>query len=597
MNANYSLTWDLDALFPGGSASPEFAAFASEAEAECARLLRELQADGEAAATEERLSDWTNRLQDALARCREADAFVGCLTSQNTADKKAVGWTERIQTLYARFKQASDLFEAKLAAVPEKEWEAWTGRSELAGIRFPLNEKREFVKDKLPPALEAVAGELAIDGYHGWSEHYNTIVGRISIPWEENGETALLSVSQAANKLTDSKPEIRVAMAAKWEEAWAGQADLAADALNRIAGFRLKLYGLRGWSDVLKEPLAINRMSGKTLAAMWSAVEGGIEPLKKYLALKARLQGKSKPGWNDASAPIASSGSKIAYGEAADLILEAFGKFSPNMERLARRAFDERWIEAEDRSGKRPGGFCTSFPFGKASRIFMTYSGTPDNVSTLAHELGHAYHSELVQHLPPLAQEYAMNVAETASTFAEAIVSDELLRRASGDEEKLAMLDGRLERAVAFCMNIRARFLFETRFYERRASGMLEASELSELMERAQKEAFGDALESWHPHFWASKLHFYFSDVPFYNFPYTFGYLFSTGLAAVAEREGASFAERYDALLRDTGVMTVEELASRHLGVRLDEPGFWNDAVARAVSDVEAFAALCDKIG
>lgn len=259
---------------------------------------------------------------------------------------------------------------------------------------------------------------------------------------------------------------------------------------------------------------------------------------------------------------------------------------------LAETAFEHNWIEAEDRSGKRPGGFCTSFPISGLSRIFMTYSGTPGNVSTLAHELGHAYHGALVKELPALAQEYAMNVAETASTFAEAIVGDALLQRAQNDEEKLALLDDRLQRAVAFCMNIRARFLFETRFYDRRASGMLEAEELSELMVAAQKEAFGDALGSWHPHFWASKLHFYLTDVPFYNFPYTFGYLFSAGLVAVAERDGASFSKRYDELLRDTGVMTVEQLASHHLGVALDQSQFWKDAVARVVADVELFTEL-----
>jgi oligoendopeptidase F len=142
-------------------------------------------------------------------------------------------------------------------------------------------------------------------------------------------------------------------------------------------------------------------------------------------------------------------------------------------------------------------------------------------------------------------------------------------------------------------MNIRARFLFETRFYDRRQTGMLETSELNELMLDAQKEAFGNALETWHPHFWAAKMHFYLTDVPFYNFPYTFGYLFSTGLVAVAEREGASFIERYDQLLRDTGIMTVEQLAFHHLGVALDDPRFWQDAVARVVADVEEFAELC----
>ncbi|MFC4597075.1 M3 family oligoendopeptidase [Cohnella hongkongensis] len=586
--------WNLESLFAGGSSSLEFAAFVAEAEAGCDALLNELRESGDSAPNAERLSAWTAKLQDALARLKEADSFVACLTAQNVGDKRAVGWTERIQTLSSRYRQASDLFDAKLALAADSDWRSWTAdRPDLAAVAFSLNEKRGFAKEKLPPALEAVASELAVDGYHGWGEHYNTIVGRISIPWEEGGETIPLSAGQAANKLDDPSQAVRDVMAAKWEKAWGAQADLGADALNRIAGFRLKLYRLRGWGDPLKEPLAINRMTRRTLDAMWTAVEGSISPLQRYLALKARLLGKMRLGWHDVGAPVASASSRIGYEEAAGLITEAFSRFSPEMAELARTAFTDRWIEAEDRPGKRPGGFCTSFPIGRQSRIFMTYSGTPGNVSTLAHELGHAYHARLVQQLPPLAQEYAMNVAETASTFAEEIVSDALLRRAGSDGEKLALLDERLQRAVAFCMNIRARFLFETRFYARRASGMLEAAELSELMEGAQKEAFGGALGSWHPHFWASKLHFYLTDVPFYNFPYTFGYLFSTGLAAAAEREGPSFGRRYDDLLRDTAAMTVEELALRHLNVRLDEPHFWESAVARAVADVDAFAALC----
>ncbi|MNM66978.1 hypothetical protein D3C81_784880 [compost metagenome] len=141
-------------------------------------------------------------------------------------------------------------------------------------------------------------------------------------------------------------------------------------------------------------------------------------------------------------------------------------------------------------------------------------------------------------------------------------------------------------------MNIHARFLFETRFYEKRQQGVLDAAELSELMEEAQREAFQEALGSYHPHFWASKLHFYITDVPFYNFPYTFGYMFSTGLYALAQREGQSFAAKYDALLRDTGRMTVEELAAKHLGVDLTKPDFWREAMAVNVADVDAFLEL-----
>lgn len=592
MAETLSQKWDLDVIFEGGSESPAFAAFVAQTEELIAKLLGELKKSGDEEPGTEQLDKWTAALQEAHVRVRQAGSFVGCLTSQNMGDKRAVAWTEKVQTAEARYKQASDLFDVKLAAVPEERFASWSASPEQADIAFPLRERREAIRDKLQPELEALASELAIDGYQGWGEHYQTIVGRIAIPWEEGGESVTLSAGQAANKLNHPKQDVRDKMAGLWEEAWGGQADLSADTLNRLAGFRLKLYGRRGWFDPLYEPLKINRMSRETLEAMWNAVAGGIEPLKRYLSAKARVLGKEKLGWHDVSAPVAADAPTIPYEEAAVLIGEAFRAFSPNLAALAKRAFDERWIEAEDRAGKRPGGFCTDLPLNRQTRIFMTYSGTADNVSTLAHELGHAYHTSLVDGLKPLAQDYAMNVAETASTFAEALVSDELLRRAGSDAAKLSLLDERLQNAVAFFMNIRARFLFETRFYARRAEGMLDAAQISELMVEAQREAFGDALGSWHPHFWASKLHFYITDVPFYNFPYTFGYLFSTGIGAVAEAEGPSFASRYDDLLRDTGLMTVEELASRHLGVDLRKPDFWQAAVRRAVADVDRFEQL-----
>lgn len=593
MANNYSQTWNLDSIFPGGSSSPQFASFMEETESTVSRLLKALQDIGQESANNETLTEWTSTLQDVLSRFTQAEAFVSCLAAQDMGDKRAVAWTERVQTLSARFNQVLDLYDAQLAAVSQDRWKEWIADPRRSVIAFPLSERREAVKDKMPPALEAVASELAVNGYHGWGEHYNTIVGRISIPWEQNGATVSLSAGQAFNKLEDPDPAVRRLMSARWEEAWDGQADLCSDSLNRLAGFRLKLYGMRGWDDPLREPLKINRMSRETLDAMWSAVAEGLAPLKRYLDLKARRMGKDRLAWHDVDAPIASTQSKIPFDEAAQLIIDAFGQFSPEMARFAQRAFDQRWIEAEDRAGKRPGGFCTSLPRSGESRIFMTYSGTPGNVSTLAHELGHAYHSSLVMDLPPFAQGYAMNVAETASTFAEALVNEALLRRSTSDEEKLALLDDSLQRAVAFCMNIRARFIFENRFYERRASGMVEAAELNELMTAAQKEAYGDVLGNWHPHFWASKMHFYLTDVPFYNFPYTFGYLFSTGLVAVAEREGDSFRERYDRLLRDTGVMTVEGLASSHLGVSLERLDFWKQAMSRVAAHVDAFEKLC----
>ncbi|WP_324718051.1 M3 family metallopeptidase [Carboxydochorda subterranea] len=298
------------------------------------------------------------------------------------------------------------------------------------------------------------------------------------------------------------------------------------------------------------------------------------------------------PAWHDVSAPLAVHERRWGFDEAAAFVTEQFESFSPDMARLARRAFEGRWIEAEDRPGKRAGGFCTSFPIARQSRIFMTFAGMPANVETLAHELGHAFHHSVVEDLPPLVQHYPMSLAETASTFAELVVSEGAIRQAESPHERIALLDRRLSAATDYLMNIRARFLFETAFYREREQGQVSVARLNALMEQAQKEAYRHALSSYHPHFWASKLHFYLTGHPFYNFPYTFGFLFSHGVYARARSEGSRFASTYAALLRDTGRMTVEELARRHLGADLTRRAFWDEACAAAVAPLDDFLRL-----
>jgi oligoendopeptidase F len=187
-----------------------------------------------------------------------------------------------------------------------------------------------------------------------------------------------------------------------------------------------------------------------------------------------------------------------------------------------------------------------------------------------------------------------MSVAETASTFNESIVNDASLKAAADDQERLSLLASRLNDAAAFLMNINARYIFETNFFEQRAKKSLSVNELSELMVSSQKQAFKDGLADYHPLFWASKLHFYVTGAPFYNFPYTFGYLFSNGVYAQALAEGPSFADNYIALLRDTGSMNTEDLARTHLGVDLTQPEFWENAVDRALADVDEFVTLAD---
>ncbi|WP_433944044.1 M3 family oligoendopeptidase [Paenibacillus sp. SN-8-1] len=592
-----SLTWDLESLFPGGSSSAEFKAFLSKLEQDIVKLgqqVKELEAPKTVQDTAS-LDSFIDSLQSAYSRITEAGSFVGCLTAQDTTDKKAVQLSGKVTSLRAALQGLSTVFESILRATEDEVFAEWIKRPEIAPIAFSLNESRERTREKLPPEQESLVLDLAVDGYHGWGEHYDTIVSKVSIPFkEDNGEEVALSAGQAHNKLHSRSREVREETFEKWENAWEEVSDYCADTLNRLAGFRLKLYEKRGWDQVLKEPLSINRMSQATLDTMWAVISQNKPVFVKYLERKAKLLGVERLSWADVEAPLGSVDTKIEYNDAAEEIVKEFRTFSPKLADFTVDAFNKNWIEAEDRKGKRPGGFCTSLIESKQTRIFMTYSGTASNVSTLAHELGHAYHQHVMDDLPTFNQNYAMNVAETASTFAEMILADAQVKNAASKEEKITLLEDKIQRSVAFFMNIHARFLFETRFYEKRKEGLLNAEEISALMVEAQQEAYEGALASYHPHFWASKLHFYITDVPFYNFPYTFGYLFSTGIFARAQREGDAFAEKYDALLRDTGRMTVEDLAKKHLNVDLTQPDFWQEAVSLAVADVEMFLEMTE---
>ncbi|MDN3018618.1 M3 family oligoendopeptidase [Paenibacillus sp. BSR1-1] len=592
--STYLDVWNLEVFFKGGSASPEFADHLNQT----AELIQIFQS---------KVDNWTplNTMEDqkylqelledfehAAKKLRQAGAFVGCLQAQNTEDKKAFNLESKVTSLSAAFQTALSAFDGLLTSIKDEVWSQLLSDAILNELSFVLTERRERAKDKLSKEEEALISALGVDGYHSWGQLYDLIVGKIKIPVQENGDEKLLSVGQAFNKFASPDRGLRASVFKNWEKAWGDQSDFLAKTLNHLSGFRLNVYQKRGWEEVLKEPLSINRMEKETLEAMWAVISENKQKLVTYLERKAKLLGLKKLSWFDLDAPFGKTASKLSYQEGAEFIEQNFALFGEKMAAFAKKAFEEQWIEAEDRPGKAPGGFCTFFPESDQSRIFMTYSGTPSNVSTLAHELGHGFHTFAMKGVQHLNRNYAMNVAETASTFAEMIVADAAVKNAKDHEEKLVLLDDKIQRTVALLMNIHARFLFETRFYEERKQGPVAVERLNELMLEAQKEAYCDALEEYHPLFWASKLHFFITGVPFYNFPYTFGYLFSLGIYAQALEEGKGYEEKYIALLRDTASMSVEDLAKKHLQVDLTEKDFWEKAVQICMDDVDEFLEL-----
>lgn len=596
-----SMNWNMEAVFKGGSHSQDLQqkiADIKQAIGEALTGIKEWDYETDQPSYDG-LRSYLKKREMILNGFSEAGTFARGLASADAKDTQAAKVVNQLSMVVSQMSEAETLFMKKIKDMPDAEWENLLAQDGFKESAFPLNERRENGKKLLSEAEEKVIQKLSLDGIKGFGNMYQSLVTSISIPFEVDGEVKKLSAGQAHNILNGANdPKERHKMLDAWEKVWKEKAPLFADTLNHLAGFRLQTYDLRGEEDYMNPPLEYNRMEKETLDTMWDTITDNKPHVVDFLNRKAKLMNQDKLTWADVTAPV-SVGSYVpktySFEEAQDFVLEHFGSFSTEMKNLAKRAFDENWVEAEDRDGKRPGAYCANLPESEQSRIFMTFSGSSNNVSTLAHELGHAFHSHVMRDLPQLNRGYAMNVAETASTFCELLISDATVDAAASKEEKIALLDSKISRAAIMFMDIHSRYLFENRFYARRQEGLVDEQELCDLMEQAQKDAFQDSLETYHPMFWASKLHFYSTGISFYNFPYTFGFLFSLGIYSKAKEEGPSFENNYRNLLRDTGSMTTEDLASKHLGVDLTQPDFWQAAIDEIKKDIDEYMTLTEE--
>ena len=595
----YSLNWDLDSIFSGGSDSPALNERLEQLEKQINTYYQSVNQWDHSVSTNDELTTLIKQQETITEGFSQCNSYITALLSANVKDTQAKLLSGKLYALLPRWQSADTILSKKFAEISDNNWQTLLQTDEFSLIAFRMNEIRRDGHRLLSEAEENIINTLSLDGLNAWSSHYDTIVGTIVIPFEENGKVTDLSAGQAFNKMMgDPDPLVREKLFIAWEKAWQEKTSLLSDTLNHLDGFRLSTYKLHGMNDYLQKPLEYNRLKKETLDVMWATIQKNKQPLVDYLTRKANLFDKEKMEWQDQDAPIILGDLKektFTFDEAASFIIENFQKFSPKMATFAQSAFEKSWIEAEDRPGKRPGGYCTELPETQESRIFMTYSNSVNEVATLAHELGHAFHSSVMWDLPALNRDYAMNVAETASTFAELIVADATLKAAKTKEEKINLLDTKLQNALAMFMNIHSRFIFENRFYSARQEGLVSEEEITQMMVEAQKEGYHDALATYHPHFWAAKLHFFIDDVPFYNFPYTFGYLFSLGIYAYANKKGTSFEQEYIELLRDTASMTTEELAQKHLGVDLTKPDFWQAGIDMVLEDINSFMTLSEE--
>lgn len=596
-------SWELDTIFPDGADSNEFDEAVKSLAADLQAMSSRLDALVDLGQTSElgdaELAEWVSffeELERLNDRVSEASAFASCVAVTHTDDAKAMRLPTRLNAIHSQLNSLRVAVEGQFRGVDEAVFDQIVEHPSLERCELYLREIRRDARQKMGPKLEDLAVELNRDGLHAWGQLYDRISGRLKVvvPCEDGG-TREVSVGQAKNLLDHADRDMREQAFDGLQNAWGAEASTLAMVLNSIVGTERTLYTRRG-GDELTMPLQANRVERATIEAMFEAADEFQGVLVDYMHAKAKLLGIDRLAWYDLGAPVGeATDDEISYEDAQRFIIEQVNDFSAPMGRFYQRALAGQWIEAEDRPGKAQGGFCTGFPISKQMRIFMTYGGTPSGVQTLAHELGHAYHGWLMRDLGAFERDIPMGLAETASTLSEALVESAALANAEG-AEKLRLLDERLQRAVAFLINIPARFRLERAMHAAREDGELDEDQLTEMTTEIFSQAYGDGVTGVDPTFWASKLHFYITYLPFYNFPYTFGYLFSRAVYERATQEGPEYAAVVDDMLVDTGRLTAEEIGQRYLGADLTQADFWRQAAESVRDDVAEYLTIVEGI-
>jgi len=588
--------WDLSALFPGLE-SLEFVEGFNRLLSGIDHLINLFDEVGITATPASRseiapLADFEqvlNALNDVSQQLESMGSYLfGCI-STDSRDELAQARFSQFQDRAVALDKLQTRFTAWVGILPIEEL---VKRSTLAAEHdFPLRQLHAAARHLMSEEAEALAAELSPSSGVAWAKLHDNLTSQISAKVELEGREQTLPMSAIRNLAMNQDRDLRHRAWQAELGAWEAHALPIAAALNGVKGQVLTLGARRNWADPLDESLFWSAIDRDILDVMVEEARAAFPHFRRYLRLKARLLGTPELAWYDLFAPVGDAGRAWTWPEATAFIEDQFGAYSDRLRGLARRAFADNWIDAGPRPGKVGGAYCM-WLLGDESRILANYSPGYDGVTTLAHELGHAYHNLNEAGLTPLQRRTPMILAETASTFCETLVKEAALVDAE-PAERIYILEQSAQGACQVVVDILSRFEFEQALFAGRRERELSIGELNRLMLAAQEATYGDALakDERHPYMWAVKGHYFSPDLSYYNYPYLFGLLFGLGLYATYQKEPGTFPDRYDALLASTGRASAAELAAR-FDIDLHDRSFWRSSLAVIRDDIDRLEEL-----
>jgi oligoendopeptidase F len=564
------VAWNLDPLVDG------------EGEAGVDRLLA--QAQERSAVFAERFQGKVAeidgpQLAEAVAELQEISELVGragtyamLRFASNTAEPANGALLQRVQEQATVVETRLLFFELEWAELDDDRAEGLLAADGLDTARHHLRTIRRYRPHLLSEPEEKVMSEKSVSGRDAWTRLFSELTSAVEV--DLDGEKLALDVALA--KLMSSDRELRARVQQSVTEALQPTLRTRAFIFNTLMADKATDDRLRRYSTWISSRNLANEASDESVQALVEAVRGAYDIPQRWYRLKARLLGIERLKDYDRMASVASADESFEWDEAKQIVLDSFGDFSGVMADSARQFFDEQWIDAPPRPGKRGGAFCSYAVPSAHPYVMLNYTARRRDVLVLAHELGHGVHAALARPRGIFEHHTPLTLSETASVFGETLVFRRLLDQAATPESRLALLAEHVEGSIATVFRQVAMNRFEEIAHTaRRSEGELSVERLGELWEQSQDEMLGDSVEITGNYrcWWSYVPHFI--GTPGYVYAYAYGQLLALSVYGRYAEEGEAFVPRYIELLSAGGSRSPEELAAI-AGLDLTDPGFWN---------------------
>ncbi len=520
-------------------------------------------------------------------------AFAGLMFQADTTDPVRGALMQRLQEESTAISRHLIFFDLEIGRMDAGVFDRMAADPLLQGYRHYLLHEREISSHYLDEPEEKIVAELRNTGSGAFCRLFSEVTSRMRFRVEREGGSEELTQSQVLSLLYDPNRSVREAACRAVTETLRANTHVLTFIYNTLLQDKATSDRLRKYEYAEQSRHQDNQLSKEVVDNLVSVCAENFGVVADYYRLKRKLLGLEKLTHADRYAPLEEVKLEIPYSEARRTVLEAFERFSPRVREMTEEFFENNWIDAALRPGKRGGAFCSSITPDLHPYVFMNYTGNARDVMTLAHELGHGLHGMLSRKQHYLDFYPSLAMAETASVFAEMLVFEKLQSRLSSPRDRLILLAGKIEDTFATVFRQVAMYRFElAAHHARRTEGELTADRYSALWQENIQAMFRDSLELGEDHacWWSYIPHIYQS--PFYVYAYAFGELMVLALYARYQQEGPSFVDRYLSVLEAGGSQKPEDML-KAVGIDIRDRSFWQggvDLIAALVAQATALA-------